>query len=60
MAVKLAKGITVGQTQTINFQAKHTPAGWLAEWTTQQIDFPKIPGREGDQGQRRAGGAGGR
>ncbi len=42
LAVRLAAGIDVGQTQTVNYQAIHTPAGWLAEWTTQEVTFPKV------------------
>jgi len=42
IAVRLAKGISIGQTQTVNYQAQHTPAGWLAEWQSQQVEFPKF------------------
>ena len=37
-----AQGIPVGQTQTVNYQAMLTPAGWLTEWTTQKVEFPKV------------------
>jgi hypothetical protein len=42
VTVRLPKGIEVGQTQTVNYQAVKTPAGWLSEWTTQTIEFPRI------------------
>ncbi|MCU0878556.1 MAG: hypothetical protein MUF06_12285 [Pirellulaceae bacterium] len=35
--VRLAQGVPAGQTATINFEAKSTPAGWLAEWTSQEL-----------------------
>jgi hypothetical protein len=42
ISVRLAQGIDVGQTQTINYQALHTPAGWLADWQSQKVAFPKL------------------
>ncbi|HZN36503.1 MAG TPA: hypothetical protein VFB80_21890, partial [Pirellulaceae bacterium] len=42
VSVRLPKGIPAGQTQTVNYQATITPAGWLTEWTTQKVDFPKV------------------
>ena len=45
LTVRLPKQIAVGQTQTINYRAIFTPAGWMADWTTQQIEFPKIARR---------------
>jgi hypothetical protein len=42
VAVRLSKGIAVGQTQTINYHMVHTPAGWLGDWTSQKVEFPKI------------------
>ena len=42
ISVRLPQGIDVGQTQTVNYQALHTPAGWLAEWQTQKVAFPHL------------------
>jgi hypothetical protein len=42
ISVRLPSGIGVGQTQTINYQALHTPAGWLADWQAQKVAFPKL------------------
>jgi hypothetical protein len=42
VSVRLAKSIPVNQTQTVNYQAVSTPAGWLADWTTQKVEFPKV------------------
>ena len=33
---------TVGQTATVNFELLHTPAGWLADWEKQTIEYPRI------------------
>ena len=40
--VRLPKGISIGQTQTINYQAVLTPSGWLTDWMTQKVEFPKV------------------
>lgn len=42
ISVRLTKGIPINQTQTVNYQAIFTPAGWLGEWTTQKVEFPKV------------------
>ncbi|HEX5105189.1 MAG TPA: hypothetical protein VFV87_15320, partial [Pirellulaceae bacterium] len=42
ISVRLPAGIGVGQTQTINYQAVSTPAGWLADWQTQKVTFPSL------------------
>jgi hypothetical protein len=50
--VRLTPGIHPGQTATINFEAKSTPAGWLAEWTSQELPFPElvVEGATAEQG----------
>jgi hypothetical protein len=40
--VRLAAGVAPGQIATINFEAKSTPAGWLAEWNSQDLAFPDL------------------
>ena len=27
----------------MNFELLHTPAGWLADWTSQQAEYPQVP-----------------
>jgi hypothetical protein len=50
--VRLTPGIHPGQIATINFEAKSTPAGWLAEWTSQELPFPElvVEGTTAEQG----------
>ncbi len=40
--VRLASGIPAGKSATVNFEAISTPAGWLAEWTTQAAEYPQV------------------
>ncbi len=40
--VRLPGGVAAGQTATVNFELLHTPAGWLADWEQQAIDYPRI------------------
>ena len=40
--VRLATGIDLRQTATVNFELVSTPAGWLADWTSQNVEFPQV------------------
>ena len=42
IAVRLPQGIDVGQTHTINYQALHTPPGWLGLWQKQTVEAPRL------------------
>lgn len=40
--VRLPKKIDVGNPQSVFFHAEQTPDGWLDEWTTKRVEFPKF------------------
>ncbi|MCI0360789.1 MAG: hypothetical protein L0211_20110, partial [Planctomycetaceae bacterium] len=40
--VRLPGGIAIGQTATVNFELLNTPAGWLADWENQSIEYPRV------------------
>lgn len=42
ISVRLPQEIAIGQSQTVHYHAVLTPGNWLAEWTPQQVDFPKL------------------
>lgn len=45
--VRLPRGVPIGQTQVVNYQATFTPSSWLTDWMTQTIEIPKVHVAEG-------------
>ena len=41
--VRLPQGIPPGQEYRAYFHALRTPPGWLADWKTQNVEFPAFP-----------------
>lgn len=40
--VRIPGGIKAGQQLAVRFQAVAAPAGWLADWETQKVEFPQF------------------
>jgi hypothetical protein len=40
--VRLPHKIAVGSPQSVFFRATQTPTGWLDDWTTEHVEFPKF------------------
>ncbi len=40
--VKLPRGVEPGQGYRVYFEAESVPSGWLGQWETQSVEFPKF------------------
>ena len=40
--VDVPAGMPIGQEFKVNFRAVHTPSGWLADWPSSSVEFPRF------------------